>query len=156
MQSRPDEFYMRMALELAKEAASLGEIPVGAVVVRGGEVIGSGCNRRETDADPAAHAELLALRNAAETLGDWRLGDCTLYVTLEPCAMCTGAVINARVGRVVYGAAEPQTGCCGSVCNLLAMPFSHCPVLTAGVLQEECAALLAAFFAGRRKPEELR
>ena len=145
-----DETYMLQALELAKKAAAEGEIPVGAVIVRNGTVIGSGYNRRENDADPTAHAEVMAIRAAAAALGDWRLTDCTLYVTLEPCAMCAGAIINARVGRVVYGASEPLTGAVGSVCNLFAMPFSHRPALTVGVLEEQCKALMTDFFAQRK------
>ena len=150
LQHERDREYMLLALELAQKAADEGEIPVGAVVVRDGEVIGRGRNRRENGGDPTAHAEVLAIREAAAAVGDWRLSDCTLYVTLEPCSMCTGAIINARVGRVVYGASEPMTGCAGSVCNLFAMPFSHCPALTVGVLEEQCRTLIKDFFAQRK------
>lgn len=150
MKKPEDEQFMRLALEEARLAAADGEIPVGAVMVCGGAVIGRGHNGREKDADPTAHAEIRAIRQAAAFLGGWRLDGCTLYVTLEPCAMCAGAILNARIGRVVYGAPESQTGCVGSVCNLFAMPFSNAPALTVGVLRDECAALLAEFFAGRR------
>ncbi len=151
-----DEQYMRQALRLAEEAAALGEVPVGAVIVRAGEIIAKGFNRRETDHAATAHAELLAIEAACARLGGWRLSDCTLYVTLEPCPMCAGAIINARLKRVVYAAKDEKAGACGTVVNLFEMGFNHRPALRSGVLAEEASALLSAFFerlrgkAGRR------
>lgn len=143
---------MRHALRLAAEAAALGEVPVGAVVHRDGEILGRGANRREARADPTAHAEVLALRAAAARLGTWHLEGCDLVATLEPCPMCAGAAINARVARVVYAAADPNAGCCGSLMDLCAHTrFNHHPRVTGGVLAEEGAALLLAFFRSRRK-----
>ena len=150
-QSRQDRHYMLLALEEAKKAFALGEIPVGALIVRGEEILAAGHNRRETDRDPLGHAELAAISRAAARLGSWRLEGCTLYVTLEPCAMCAGAIINARIPRVVYGAADPRAGCCGSAANFFAMPFSHCPALTTGVEAEACQALLREFFQSLRR-----
>lgn len=141
-----DERYMRQALRLAEEAAALGEVPVGAVIVRDGEVIAEGCNRRETDHAATAHAELLAIEAACARLGGWRLTGCTLYVTLEPCPMCAGAIINARLTRVVYAAKDEKAGACGTVVNLFEMGFNHRPVLKSGVLAEEAASLLSGFF----------
>lgn len=137
---------MREALTLAEAAFNDGEVPVGAVIVCGGEIIAAGRNRRERSGDAVAHAEIEAIRSACERRKNWRLNDCTLYVTMEPCAMCAGAAINARVGRIVFGAYEDKTGSCGSVCNLFAMPFSHSPNVTGGILAEECAGLMSAFF----------
>ena len=145
-----DDEYMGLALAEARRAAALGEVPVGAVVVRGGRVLAAAHNLREQNHSAAAHAELLAIEEACRVLGNWRLEDCTLYVTLEPCPMCAGAAINSRLARVVYGAADPRAGCCGSVANLFHMPLGHSPALTAGVRAEECAALLRAFFEVRR------
>lgn len=145
-----DEGFMRLALEQARLAAALGEVPVGAVVVRAGQVVSKAHNLRETDQNALAHAELLAIEAACRALGSWRLTDCTLYVTLEPCSMCAGAVINARVGRVVYGARDPRLGCCGSVANLFAMPLDHRPLLSRDLLAQECGALLSEFFQLRR------
>lgn len=142
---------MHAALELARQAAALGEVPVGAVVVLGGVGVGSGFNRRETDRDPLAHAEVLALQQAAARVGGWRLSGCTLYVTLEPCAMCAGALVNARVDRLVYGAADPKAGYCGTLGNLVQDPrLNHRLAVTGGVLEGECAALLRGFFSALR------
>jgi tRNA(adenine34) deaminase len=142
---------MRLAVREAERALAHDDVPVGAVVVHGGEVVGAGHNERELRQDPTAHAELLALQAAARSLGAWRLLGCTLYVTLEPCAMCAGAIVLARVPRVVYGAADPKAGAAGSVLDVLAEPrFNHRPAVADGVLREECAALLLAFFAARR------
>ena len=141
-----DEWYMRQALRLAARAAELGEVPVGAVIVRDGEVIAEGYNRRETDHAATAHAELLAIEAACERLGGWRLTGCTLYVTLEPCPMCAGAIINARLKRVVYAAKDEKAGACGTVVNLFEMGFNHRPVLKSGVLAEEATDLLSGFF----------
>ena len=137
---------MRLALDLAAQAAASGETPVGAVIVRNGTVVGQGRNRRESDRQALAHAEIEAIYTACKTLGGWRLPSCTLYVTLEPCPMCAGAIINARLPRVVYGASDPKAGSCGSLVDLFALPYNHHPVCQGGVLQDECAALLTAFF----------
>ncbi len=145
-----DTYYMDKALELAKEAARHGEVPVGCVIVRNGEIIGQGRNRREASGSALAHAEIEAIRQACETLGGWRLWDCTLYVTLEPCPMCAGAIINARIPRVVYGASDSKCGACGSVCSLFSMAFNHHPQVEKGVREEEAAALLTEFFKNLR------
>jgi tRNA(adenine34) deaminase len=143
--------FMRSALELAEQAEEAGEVPVGAVVVKNGVVIGEGYNRPISAVDPTAHAEVMALRDAARRLGNYRLGDCALYVTLEPCAMCVGAIFHARIARLVYGAADPKTGACGSVINLPAEDrLNHHMQVTGNVLAEECATMLKQFFAGRR------
>jgi tRNA(adenine34) deaminase len=142
---------MEAALAEARAAAAIGEVPIGAVVVRAGEVVGRGYNRRETDGDPSAHAEILAIREAARTVGGWRLSGCTLYVTLEPCAMCAGALVASRIERLVYGPADPKAGFCGSLGNLVQDPrLNHRLEVTSGVLAEESAALLRGFFAGLR------
>ena len=142
-----DEAWMRRALAAAERAAELGEVPVGAVIVRGGEVIAEAYNRRETDGDPLAHAELLAIRQAARRIGGWRLTGCTMFVTLEPCAMCAGALVNARVERLVYGAADPKAGFCGTLGDLTRDPrLNHRLEVVGGVLAEESAALLRRFF----------
>jgi tRNA(adenine34) deaminase len=143
---------MRSALREAELALAHDDVPVGAVIVdAAGEVIAAGHNERERRQDPSAHAEMIALRAAARALGHWRLLDTTLYVTLEPCAMCAGAIVLARVPRVVYGTPDPKAGAAGSVLDILAEPhLNHRPAVTAGVLQPECAALLVAFFASRR------
>lgn len=142
---------MRVALELAARAGAEGEVPVGAVVVREGEVIGRGANSRETTGDPTAHAEVLALREAAAALGSWRLADATLYVTLEPCPMCAGALVAARVGRLVFGTADPKAGACGSLYNLCADPrLNHELPVARGVLAQEAAQLLSGWFAAKR------
>lgn len=141
-----DEQYMREALELARLSALDGEVPVGAVVVRDGEIIGRGRNRREQLGNALAHAEMEAIHQACERLGGWQLVNCTLYVTLEPCPMCAGAVINSRVERVVQGAMNPKAGSCGSVVDLFALRYNHHPELVSGVLEEECSQLLKDFF----------
>ena len=144
--------YMRIALEEAQQAAMEGEIPVGAVVVKDGQVIAAAHNRRENDHDPTAHAELLAMREAALSLGDWRLRGCTLYVTLEPCPMCAGAMVMSQLSECVYGAADEKQGCCGSVYDLPADPaLGSQTKWRAGVLAEECGDMMRTFFAGRRQ-----
>ena len=146
-----DEAFMREALALAAQAAAAGEVPVGAVVVRDGRVIGRGANRPVSSSDPTAHAEIVALREAAAAEGNARLPGCALYVTLEPCAMCVGAMVHARLARVVYGAADPKTGACGGIVDLPAIAhWNHHGVFTGGVLAEECGAVLRRFFAERR------
>ena len=146
-----DEAFMRAALELAERAAAAGEVPVGAVVVRDGEIVGRGYNHPISAHDPTSHAEIVALRNAAERLGNYRLGGCELYVTLEPCVMCAGAILHARIARVIYGAADPKTGACGSVLNLFAeRRLNHHTAVSGGMLQDDAAALLQQFFAARR------
>jgi len=145
------ERLMALALQRAGEAEAHGDVPIGAVVARDGEPLATAGNERELRADPTAHAELLAIRAAAEALGGWRLPDTTLYVTLEPCAMCAGAIVLARVPHVVYGTADPKAGAAGSVLDVLAEPaLNHRPTVLVGVLEEECAALLRGFFAARR------
>ena len=140
-----DQFFMKKAIEVAK--TSTYEVPVGAVVVYEGKIIGRGWNRRETEKDPTAHAEIMAIQEASKHLGGWRLVDCTMYVTLEPCAMCAGAIVNARLPRLVIGAMDPRFGCCGSVEDLVRHPrMNHRVDITIGVLEEECAALLKDFF----------
>lgn len=142
-----DEHWMGVALEQARRAAALGEVPVGAVVVRGEELLGAGHNRRETDGDPLAHAELLALHEAAGRVPGWRLLGCTMYVTLEPCAMCAGALVNSRVGRLVFGASDPKAGFCGSLGDIPRDPrLNHRLDVVAGVRAEECGGLLREFF----------
>lgn len=146
-----DQYFMGEALALAREAAARGEVPVGAVVVHGGEIAGRGFNCPISESDPAGHAEIRALRDAARRLGNYRLPDCTLYVTIEPCAMCAGAIFHARIARVVYGAPDPKIGALGSVVNLAAEPrLNHHAAVEGGLLAEECAGLLQAFFAERR------
>lgn len=137
---------MDAALELAKEAAADGEVPVGCVIVRGGQIVGRGRNRRETGRTALGHAEIEAIGQACRTLGGWRLWDCTLYVTLEPCPMCAGAIINARICRVVFGASDKKCGACGSVCDLFSMDFNHRPQVDKGIREEESSALLSQFF----------
>ncbi len=141
-----DETFMAMALELAKEAAAEGEVPVGCVITLGDRVVGRGRNRRENRRNALCHAELEAIHEACNTLGGWRLWQCTLYVTLEPCPMCAGAIINARIPRVVYGAMDKKAGACGSVCNLFTAGFNHHPQAQSGVLEEQCAGILQEFF----------
>ena len=142
---------MRLALAEAERSLEHGDVPVGAVVVRGDEVVGTGHNERELRQDPSAHAELIALRAAAAAAGSWRVLDAVLYVTLEPCAMCAGGIVLARVPRVVYGASDPKAGAAGSVLDVLAEPrFNHRPEVAGGLLAEESAGLLRAFFAARR------
>ena len=147
-----DQAFMRLAMNAASEAKLAGEVPVGAVVVKDGEVIGVGYNQPIGQHDPTAHAEINALRSAAQKLGNYRLVDCTLYVTLEPCAMCAGAMMHARLARVVFGASDPKTGACGSVMNLFAeKKLNHQTLLDGGVLAEECGTMLSSFFAERRQ-----
>jgi tRNA(adenine34) deaminase len=149
--SSQDAAFMREALTLASEAARAGEVPVGAVVVKDGLVIGRGFNQPIRAHDPTAHAEIMALRDAAQALENYRLVDCTLYVTLEPCAMCVGALIHARVARIVWGAAEPKSGACGSVIDLPAeAKLNHHGIFTGGVLSEECGDILRQFFKTKR------
>ncbi len=138
---------MREALKEAKKAYSTYEVPVGAIVVHRGEIISRGYNKRESMKDPLAHAEIIAIKRASELLGGWRLIDCTMYVTLEPCAMCAGAIINSRIDRVVIGTRDPKRGCCGSVIDLLNHPkFNHRPKVDFGILEEECSSILSTFF----------
>ena len=141
-----DRDFMTEALRLAEEAAAEGEVPVGCVITLGDRIVGRGRNRRETGKNALAHAEIEAIDEACRTLGGWRLWQCTLYVTLEPCPMCAGAILNARIPRVVYGAADPKAGACGSVTDLFAMSFNHHPEKAAGVLEAECAGALRQFF----------
>ncbi len=149
---KSDEHWMAFALHQAALATKMGEVPVGAVIVRDEEEIGRAHNRRETDQDPLAHAELLAMRIAARRIGSWRLSDCTMYVTLEPCAMCAGALVNSRVERLVFGAEDPKGGYCGSLGNLVQDPrMNHRAEVSSGVLAEESAALLRKFFAALRQ-----
>jgi tRNA(adenine34) deaminase len=146
-----DEYFMRLALREAERALEHDDVPIGAVVVHDGEVIGVGANERELRGDPTAHAEVLALREASAKLGSWRLLDCALYVTLEPCAMCAGAIVLARLPRVVYGADDPKAGMAGSVLDILAEPrLNHRPEVAGGLLEAESAQLLRSFFANRR------
>jgi tRNA(adenine34) deaminase len=146
-----DEYFMRLALREAEHSLEHGDVPIGAVVVTGGEVLAAAHNERELREDPTAHAELLALREAARRLGTWRILDSVVYVTLEPCAMCAGAIVLARVPRVVYGAADPKAGAAGSVLNVLAEPrLNHRPEVAGGLLAGECSELLSEFFASRR------
>src|SRR3954469_5759570 len=145
---------MTEALAEARRAAEIGEVPIGAVVVRAGSVLGRGHNRREIDGDPVAHAEIRGIRQAAAAMGGWRLSGCTMYVTLEPCAMCAGALVNSRVERLVYGAPDPKAGYCGTLGNVAQDPrWNHRLEVTAGVMESESAALLRGFFASlRRRP----
>ncbi len=149
------ERYMRRALALAEQAAALGEVPVGAVVVKipTGEIVGEGYNRRETGRNALAHAELLAIDEACRRLGGWRLPECALYVTLEPCPMCSGAIIQSRIDEVYFGAYDPKSGAVHSVEQMFSLPYNYHPALTGGVLQEECSAMLTSFF---RKLREMR
>jgi tRNA(adenine34) deaminase len=149
-----DQVWMTEALAEARRAAGIGEVPIGAVVVREGSVVGRGHNRRETDGDPLAHAEILAIRQAAAGLGGWRLVGCTMYVTLEPCAMCAGALVNSRIERLVYGAPDPKAGYCGTLGNLVQDPrLNHRLEVTPGVLASASAELLRGFFASLRRPK---
>ncbi|HWN42919.1 MAG TPA: tRNA adenosine(34) deaminase TadA [Thermoanaerobaculia bacterium] len=151
-----DRIWMQEALAEARRAAEIGEVPIGAIIVREGEsgeeIVGRGHNRREIDRDPLAHAEILAIRQAAERVGGWRLTGCTMYVSLEPCAMCAGALVNSRIERLVWGAPDPKAGWCGTLGNLVQDPrLNHRLEMTAGVLEEDSAALLRGFFASLRK-----
>ena len=145
-----DRECMELALELAQEAAGEGEVPVGCVITRGAEVVGRGRNRRESGKTALGHAEIEAIHDACRKLGGWRLWECTLYVTLEPCPMCAGAIVSARIPRVVYGARDPKYGACGSVCDLFAMDFNHHPKTESGLMEEEAKALMTEFFRNLR------
>ena len=152
MMENKDIKFMIAALELAHEAADIGEIPVGAIIVApNGDIIAKAYNLRETEKNATAHAEILAIEQACAYLGGWRLQGCTLYVTLEPCPMCAGALVNSRIDRVVFGAYDMQAGCCGSVVNFNAYPFNHAFEITGGVLEEECRKVLTDFFRTKRK-----
>lgn len=147
-----DEKYMKAALAQARKAEKIGEVPIGCVIVYQDKIIGRGYNRRTTDKSTLAHAEIAAIKKAGKIIGDWRLEECTLYVTLEPCQMCAGAIVQARVTRVVMGCMNPKAGCAGSILNLLEMPeFNHQVDVTRGVLEEECSTMLTEFFKGLRK-----
>ena len=147
----PDEHWMRLAYDQAERAFEAGEVPVGAVIVQGGQVVAEAHNQRETLNDPTAHAEMIAITQAAESLGTWRLLECTLYVTLEPCPMCAGAIVQARIPRVVYGADDPKAGACVSLYQITAdKRLNHQALITAGVMQEECRRILQDFFARQR------
>jgi tRNA(adenine34) deaminase len=147
-----DEYFMRMALREATRALEHDDVPIGAVIVKDGEVIGAGHNERELRADPTAHAELIALREAARALGSWRVLEAVMYVTLEPCAMCAGAIVLARVPRVVFGTSDPKAGAAGSVLDVLNVPqLNHRPQVQSGLLAADCAELLRTFFAPRRR-----
>ena len=143
---------MNMALDLARLSLKSEDVPVGAVIVRNGEVIGKGYNRREKDSDPTAHAEIMAIKEAAEVVGSWHLEDCELYVTLEPCPMCTGAIINSRIKKVVFGAFEPKSGSCScdSVANLFTLGYNHTPEVYGGICEKNCAKIIKEFFEKRR------
>jgi tRNA(adenine34) deaminase len=149
-QGMEHEEFMQQALCLAEEAAAEGEVPVGCVIIRNGQIVGRGRNRRETAKTALGHAEIEAIGDACKNLGGWRLWDCTMYVTLEPCPMCAGAIINARIPKVVCGAKDAKAGACGSVCDLFTMGFNHHPVITYGTLGQQCADLLTQFFADLR------
>ncbi|MBQ3574504.1 MAG: tRNA adenosine(34) deaminase TadA [Clostridia bacterium] len=146
-----DKDFMAAALDEAKKALDAGEMPVGCVIVKGGEIVSRGFNKRETGLDPTAHAEIVAIRRAAEKLGDWRLNGCTMYVTLEPCPMCAGAIVQSRISDLVFGAYDEAAGCAGSVYRIPEDPaFNHFCKCTGGVMEDECKALIGEFFAGRR------
>lgn len=146
-----EELYMKEALRLASESADEGEVPVGAVVVIDDRIVGRGRNRREKGKNALAHAELEAINEACKTLGGWRLWQCDMYVTLEPCPMCTGAIINSRIKRLVYGASDFKAGSCGSVVNLFDLPYNHKPEMISGFMEEECSKILTDFFKELRK-----
>lgn len=150
-----DEYYMQEALKLALQSYSEGEVPVGAVVVKDGEIVGRGRNGRERSKNALAHAELQAIDDACKTLGGWRLFECDLYVTLEPCPMCAGAIINARINRLVFGAEDNKAGSTGSVINLFELPYNHRPQLKGGVMREECAQILKDFFKELRDKQSI-
>ena len=152
-----EEKYMRAAIRQAKRAYAINEVPIGCVIVRGGKIIARGYNRRNTDKNTLSHAELTAIKKAAKKCGDWRLEDCTMYVTLEPCPMCAGAIVQSRMERVVIGAKNPKAGCAGSVVNLLQMEgFNHQAEVSFGLLEEECSALLSSFFRQLREEKKKR
>ncbi len=145
-----DQEFMQEALRLAREAFDAGEVPVGCVIVKGDQIVGRGRNRREKNRNALAHAEVEAINDACRNLGGWRLWECSLYVTLEPCPMCAGAIINARIPKVVFGACDDKAGSCGSVCDLFAMDYNHRPAVEKGLMEAECAAILQEFFAQLR------
>ena len=145
-----DNIFMNEALRLAEIAAQQGEIPVGAVVVRNGEIIGRGYNQRETNKSAVSHAEIIAIEEACRKVGDWRLTGCTLYVTLEPCPMCSGAIVNSRIDRVVFGATDRMAGCCGSLINFNAYPFNHSFEIEKGIREDQCQRILKDFFENKR------
>ena len=145
------EKYMKEALKQAKKAYDLGEVPIGCVIVHQGKIIGRGYNRRNTDKNTLSHAEITAIRKASKVIGDWRLEECTLYVTLEPCQMCAGAIVQARIPETVIGCMNPKAGCAGSILNILEMPeFNHQVAVTRGILEQECSEMLKTFFAELR------
>ena len=145
------EEYMQLALAEARKAAAMDEIPIGAVLVHEGKVIASAHNMRETWQDGTAHAEIIVIQEACKKLARWRLSGCSLYVTVEPCPMCSGAIINSRIKRVVYGASDPKAGCCGGLTDLFALPFNHHPIIEKGLCEEEASALMRAFFESLRQ-----
>ena len=150
-----NEKYMREAIKQAKKAYAIGEVPIGCVIVYEGKIIGRGYNRRTIDKNPLAHAELIAIKKASKKMGDWRLEDCTLYVTLEPCQMCSGAIVQARMKKVVVGCMNPKAGCAGSILNILQVEqFNHQVELEIGVLQEECSLMMKNFFKELRKAKQ--
>lgn len=142
---------MQNAIDEAKKARSIGEVPVGAVIVLENKIIGSGYNKRETSKNALSHAEIEAINEACKTLGSWRLLNCDLYVTLEPCPMCIGAIINSRIRKVVFGCADPKSGSCGSLINLTDLPYNHRPEIVSGIMKDECSTLLSDFFKNLRK-----
>ena len=152
-----DEKYMKEAIKQAKKAAKIGDVPIGCVLVKDGQIIARGYNRRNTDKNTLSHAELNAIRKASKKLGDWRLEECTLYVTLEPCQMCAGAIVQSRIPRVVVGCMNPKAGCTGSILNLLDIQaFNHQADLTTGVLEEECSQLMKQFFRELREARKMK
>ena len=152
-----DEKYMKEAIRQAKKAWKIEEVPIGCVIVYQGKIIGRGYNRRTTDKNPLAHAEISAIKKASKVIGDWRLEECTLYVTLEPCQMCSGAIVQARIPRVVVGCMNPKAGCAGSILNLLQVEaFNHQAELTTGVLEEECSQMMKSFFKELRKKQKMK
>lgn len=147
LSTRSHEYWMQEAIAEAQKAESIGEVPIGAIIVLGDEIVGRGHNLREINLDGTAHAEMIAIREASETIGAWRLLNCRLYVTLEPCPMCAGAIVQCRVPHVIYGTPDPKAGCAGTLMNLLQEPrFNHRTEVTSGILQEECATMLTTFF----------
>ena len=152
-----NEKYMKAAIRMAKKAEALGEVPIGCVIEYQGKIIGSGYNRRKTDKNTLSHAELIAIRKASKKLGDWRLEECTMYVTLEPCQMCSGAIVQARIPTVVIGCMNPKAGCAGSILNILQTPqFNHQVEIIKGVMEEECSQMLTAFFKELRKINKMQ
>jgi tRNA(adenine34) deaminase len=151
MMEKSNEYFMRLAIEQALLAKEIGEVPIGAIVVKDNEVVGSGYNKRETQKLATSHAELIAIEDACKRLGGWRLHECDLYVTLEPCPMCSGAIINSRIKNLFFGAFDSKAGCCGSVINIFENPFNHKPQIFGGLLQQDCGKLLTEFFLKLRK-----